>query len=467
MRLNLGHRLSLVTIGSIILVMLCFGLYEYLTASNKLVGQLRQEAKAAAMRLAVVMVNPLWDMNNGLGLALLMAEERTDALHSATVTEPGKKGGIFAAVARDAKWKLAATKDKPPQGLITASSEIKREGKIIGKVTVYYSTRFMDSELQGLLWAILIKLALVVVVVGGVIVLFTRYMLVSPLNRVIEGLGGSAGHVKTASREVAGVSQQLADGGSSQAASIEQTSASLEELAAMTSQNAQNAAQANRMMTTEMADSLGRIIQGTDRMRQSMLETVASGKEMAKIIKTIDEIAFQTNLLALNAAVEAARAGEAGAGFAVVADEVRSLAMRAAAAAKDTQDLIGNSNQLINGNASLLDQVMEALEENKQVGQKISGLVEEISQASSEQSQGIAQLNTAAAKLDEVTQQIAANSQESAAASETMDSQASLLMIHLGELISLVGSHPKNGQGEGPALPARAALPASVEPWPS
>ena len=143
----------------------------------------------------------------------------------------------------------------------------------------------------------------------------------------------------------------------SQASAIEETSASVEEISSATKLNADKAQEANVLMR----DVIQEIAEANTSMKEltsAMQELSKASDETAKIIKTIDEIAFQTNLLALNAAVEAARAGQAGSGFAVVADEVRNLAMRSAEAARETGALIENTVQKIRFGGDFYDRVL-------------------------------------------------------------------------------------------------------------
>jgi methyl-accepting chemotaxis protein len=209
-------------------------------------------------------------------------------------------------------------------------------------------------------------------------------------------------------------SQALAEGASEQAANLEETTSSLEEMASMTKQNADNAQQAD-----SLSQDANKVIERADKsmtdMRSAMERINNASDEMAKIIKTIDEIAFQTNLLALNAAVEAARAGEAGAGFAVVADEVRSLAMRAAEAARSTSELIEDNIKNIKDGSEIVASTGEAFGEVRQSSDKVAELVAEIAAASAEQTQGIDQISRAATEMDRVTQANAANAEQMAA----------------------------------------------------
>jgi methyl-accepting chemotaxis protein len=238
--------------------------------------------------------------------------------------------------------------------------------------------------------------------------------------------------------ELSASSQSLADGASSQAASLEETSASLEELSSMTKQNADNALQADNLMkkSRQLANTAKVFMSD---LNLAMDHIATASEETSKIIKTIDEIAFQTNLLALNAAVEAARAGESGAGFAVVADEVRNLAMRAAEAAKSTSALIAGTTEKIGQGGDLVAQTTEAFNAVVDNATKVAGLVGEIAAASGEQANGIEQLNKAVTQMDGVTQGNAAKSEETASASQQLYAQADQMKAIVQDLVNLAG----------------------------
>jgi len=284
----------------------------------------------------------------------------------------------------------------------------------------------------------------VVCILGIVLTFVIVKAITKPIARVVEGLSSGSEQVASASGQVSSASQQLAEGASEQAASIEETSSSLEEMSSMTRQNADNADQANQLMsgTREIVTRAGKSM---EMLTTSMGEISRASEETSKIIRTIDEIAFQTNLLALNAAVEAARAGEAGAGFAVVADEVRNLALRAAEAAKNTANLIeGTVKKVKEGSQLMVKTEQEFREVATSVGRS-GELVGEIRAASVEQSQGIEQVNKAVAEMDKVVQQNAANAEESASASEEMNGQAIQMKDYVEELKSLVDGSKGNG----------------------
>ncbi|MHB8069287.1 MAG: methyl-accepting chemotaxis protein [Desulfobaccales bacterium] len=282
---------------------------------------------------------------------------------------------------------------------------------------------------------------------GGLLSLSTT----KPINRAIRGLNEGTGQMVTAASEVAAASQSLASGSAQQAGSLDEISSSLEEMASMTHQNAEYARQANSLMAdnSRMVNEANHFM---NEMTKSMKDISQASDATAKIIKTIDEIAFQTNLLALNAAVEAARAGESGAGFAVVADEVRSLAMRAADAAQNTALLIAGTLTKVKEGSALVDQTGEAFLQMAVSTGKVKELVEEISAASSEQAQGISQINKAVMEVDNVVQQNAAMAQESASASAELNAQARRMEGVVEDLVVVV-----NGAGNGKTHPGEVS----------
>ncbi len=278
-----------------------------------------------------------------------------------------------------------------------------------------------------------------------------------PITTVIGMLTEGAAQVNAASNQVAQSSQAMAEGASEQASSLEETSASLEEMASMTRQNAESVLQANRLaQEAGTSASGGRTAMG--RMSTAIGDIKKSSDETARIVKTIDEIAFQTNLLALNAAVEAARAGEAGKGFAVVAEEVRNLAQRSAEAAKNTSELIEQSQKNADNGVAASNEVGQVLEEIAGVAEKLAGLVAEVSTATGQQTKGIDQINTAMAQLDQVTQRSASSSEEAASAAEELSAQARELDDAVHRLSAIV-----NGGGAGAVMmrgPMDSPLPA-------
>ncbi|HUJ75214.1 MAG TPA: methyl-accepting chemotaxis protein, partial [bacterium] len=199
-----------------------------------------------------------------------------------------------------------------------------------------------------------------------------------------------------------------------------------------------------------------------ERMSAAIASIKEAADKTAKIIKTIDEIAFQTNLLALNAAVEAARAGDAGRGFAVVAEEVRNLAIRSAEAAKDTSALIEDSQERAGQGVTVSGEVGKLLSDVRGAVESVNGLLGEVTAASKEQNKGIAQINLAVGQMDTVVQASAANAEETAAASEELSAQAESLAQIVSSLKQIV-----LGGGNGRLLTAPTtplALPHHAAP---
>ncbi|MBN2582213.1 MAG: methyl-accepting chemotaxis protein [Planctomycetes bacterium] len=281
-------------------------------------------------------------------------------------------------------------------------------------------------------------ITLAAVVISCLLWAFVAGRLSGKISRIVAMLTDGAEQTAAAAGEVSASSQSLAEGSSEQAASLEETSSSIEEMSSMTKQNAANAKEANAL-STETLEASERGTEAVQRMSDAIGKIKASSDETARIIKVIDEIAFQTNLLALNAAVEAARAGEAGKGFAVVAEEVRNLAQRSAEAAKNTQQLIDESQKNADDGVKVTENVTNALGEIAGGAKKVSDLLGEVAAASDEQARGIGEINAAVGQMDQVTQQVAANAEESAAASEELSAQAEQLNQIVADLAQIVG----------------------------
>jgi methyl-accepting chemotaxis protein len=228
--------------------------------------------------------------------------------------------------------------------------------------------------------------------------------------------------VRTAAEEISTGNTSLSQLTEAQAASLEQTAASMEEMTSTVKANADNAAQAAKFAldAKQQAETGGQVVGAAV---QAMGQINSSSRKIADIISVIDEIAFQTNLLALNAAVEAARAGEGGRGFAVVASEVRSLAGRSATAAKEIKGLIQDSVSKVNDGTKLVDASGKTLTDIVAAVKRVTDIVSMIASSSSEQSAGIEQVNTAVTQIEQATQKNAALVEQTAAASQAIVDQ--------------------------------------------
>lgn len=246
------------------------------------------------------------------------------------------------------------------------------------------------------------------------------------MHELMKSIGVSASQVAAGSKNISDSGNLLAQGATTQAASVEELSATIQEITNQTAQNAQKAEHANQI-TCEANSKADMGNRRMDEMLSAMGDINDSSNNIAKIIKVIDEIAFQTNILALNAAVEAARAGQHGKGFAVVAEEVRNLAARSAKAAKETTDIIEESITKVNMGTRLANETSEALKSIKEGVGEVASLVSEIADASVKQNSSLEMLNQGVVQVSNVVQTNSATAEESASASVELSAQAELL----------------------------------------
>lgn len=294
-----------------------------------------------------------------------------------------------------------------------------------------------DEKTRSILKVVLVS-SIVLIILGCLVGFLTSRRIARPLDRTIRGLSEGSELLTSASSQISSAGAQLAQGAAEQAAALEESSAAMEEIAALARQNEETLA--------HLSELSRKTLEGMNASHRSLVKTMetmslisASGEQMSKINKSIDEIAFQTNLLALNAAVEAARAGEAGAGFAVVADEVRNLALRAGDAARNTQHLIqATLVQIADGNG-LVKETLDQFQQMQANGGKVTDLVSEINQALQEQTRGIEQVNVSLHEMDDIVQHNSASAEQTASASKELDAQALQLKDYVAAMEALVG----------------------------
>ncbi|MEN9404767.1 MAG: hypothetical protein RL091_3470 [Verrucomicrobiota bacterium] len=289
--------------------------------------------------------------------------------------------------------------------------------------------------------------------------LYQRYVM-RPRRQSLDLIQHASEETASAIDQLSVASHSMADGACDQAAVLQQTSASLEVMTAMTKCNAEHTQDASSAASRARQcadDGHERMVQ----MKAAMHSIELASREITKILKTIDEIAFQTNILALNAAVEAARAGEAGAGFGVVAEEVRALAKRCATAAQDTALKMDDCVQKTKHGVRISAEASGSFEDIQHHVHRLEMLVAAIATSTTEQYQNLNQMKSAVTQVDRITQTNASTAEQTAAAAALLNSQS--MALHDAILSLRMGQYEKVSTINGPASePQPATAPESA-----
>ena len=267
----------------------------------------------------------------------------------------------------------------------------------------------------------LIAAMIVVSIILSIVLYFVSNSISLPINEAIVNLRNGFINITDSTNEMSSISTLLADKANKQASLLNDNSNSLDQVRLMASENMNDINQINDFTneTKQKVDLGGQV---TEKMKNAMKEMKTASDETAKIIKTIDEIAFQTNLLALNASVEAARAGEAGKGFSVVADEVRTLAQRTADAANITTELIEKAQEYSSVGSTVVDEVSDNFEMILESTGKVASLVSKVTTSTKEQVDNINNISSAISNMEKEVQKNALSVEESASYAEQLSS---------------------------------------------
>lgn len=472
-RRSIKTKILSTLIFTILVVQVLSGTYSFWVEKKKLYTSLDNQIDSLVNDFTLISRDAVWNCNNEAAEKIIDSKLKNNALMGIVIYEnDGNK--VFTGRMKEGN-EILTVKEKIKQvQLNIKKSDITKENDRIGIAEFLYTDKHIKQEIRTSIYRMIFSslmlatlLILVInfvmnkLVIGNMIKVIDvtkkiakgdlgQYLEVrtdDEISELAEALNDMNSNLNQMLRGVMGTSQTLSDEAARQAASLEETSSSLEEMASMTRQNAEHANQANNLMK-ESYQNVRQANESMTALTTSMQDIARASEKTSEIVKSIDEIAFQTNLLALNAAVEAARAGEAGSGFAVVADEVRNLAMRAVGAAKNTAELIEGTVKQVKDGSALVLKTNEAFTHVASRVQEVGQLVDEIAGASNEQAQGVEQITKAVAELDMVAQKNAASSEQLASIMSMFKTGEveKLEYAHQIETKPIMSSMAKNGR---------------------
>jgi methyl-accepting chemotaxis protein len=435
-------------------------LLSYSTMLHKTAAVLQQTDTPRNANLSQILANEDMLFKKLLGAdSPLVSTERNDPIRQIADTLRTERTALLTAM-RELSAQKDRTLTQQGEGRISVSvgrmvatlDELHRYFDEQGKTaeSSYWETHSTNIWSVGMISAIVLIIAIF-------IILFLPRSVVRPVRNVIEGLRHSSGTTINAVNSLSAASHQIASASSEHASSLEEVSAQLKELSSTSQNTAANAKQVTDMLADTRV-SAEKSSEAITRMHTAITGIKTSSEETAKIMKTIDEIAFQTNLLALNAAVEAARAGEAGRGFAIVAEEVRNLARRSAEASRSTAVLIEDAQKSANNGVAVSQQVDEATREIITSIGKVDVLMTNVADLSDSQAQGIHHISTATTHMESITQSTASSASQFASSTDQIADSTQEINSMVQVLQNIVGGSKKINSAKRRRSPEQLSL---------
>jgi len=450
-RRSIQIRISLTLIILTTALLSVYGGYQYVTLQASSLTSLNAMAESASARLAENLVNPVWDMDT-IQIEKVALSEMGEK-NVAAIQVKDQKDRVLTWKGRDAQWQpLDIT--EPLQGdFISARKAIMKQAEQVGTVELALTRRFMEAELRQTVRTLAVTIVVLDAALLVVLTVIVGRMLLRPLARllktantiatgdfreviplqqqdeigsltnafremqakiadVVRDVKMSAAEVAQRSAEMNIAADQMSGGASQQAAATEEVSASMEEMAANIRQSADNAKLTEQIARQSAEDARAG--------KQAVTNIIQAMEVIASRISVIQEIASQTNMLSLNATIEAAKAQDYGKGFSVVASSVRDLARQSRQSADEIRTLVASCVTLSAEAGTVLQRLVPNSEQTAELVQEISG-------AAQEQATGVEHVNQAVQQLDTVTQHNAATSEEVAATSKSLTTQAEAL----------------------------------------